>query len=212
MANQLHIVGVQFSTFVRSVQFCCEEIGLEYTLGSRLGEEEYPLRSEILSKLHPFCKVPVLVMNDKVLYEAQSICRFLDGQYNQSRLQPDNSWQKAQVDQWCAAVSDYVYRAVVKNYLLEYLFPKGDGNTVRRDVVVAAMPEVLAIVQILEKQLGEREFLVCDQFSLADIMLTPILHYLITAPDNQDLIRRDSALRNYVQRIMARPAAEKVFS
>lgn len=211
MTVQVNIVGVQFSNFVRAVQFCCEEIGVSYALGTELNNQQYELRSAALKTLHPFGKVPVLFYEGKTLFETQSICRFLDNHFNLSRLQPDDPWLRAQVDQWCAAISIYADKAIVRNYLLEFLFPKGENGSVRKDAVAAAIPDVLTTVAILEKQLGNRQFLVGDEFTLADIMVTPMLHYLSGAPNNAELINSDSPLRDYIKRNVARPAAKHVF-
>lgn len=207
----VHIVGVQFSSFTRAVQFCCEEIGLQYTLGTQVDGKNYALRTPELGALNPFSKVPVLLDAGRAIYETQSICRYLDNQYNQSRLQPADAWQKAQVDQWCAAITAYVDKVIVRNYLLEFLFPKGENGSVREDAVAAAIPEVIHIVDVLERQLGERNFLVGDQMSLADVMLAPIVTYLVKAPHNSDLVKQGSVLRIYAERILARPSAKNVF-
>lgn len=210
MSQSVHIIGVQFSSFVRAVQFCCEEIGIDYQLGTRLGELDYSIRSPALKSLNPFGKVPVLVHEGRALFETQAICRYLDNQWNQARLQPADPFLRAQVDQWCAAISLYVDKAIVRNYLLEFLLPKGENGSVRTEVAAAAMPEIIAVVALLEQQLAERDYLVGDSFTLADIMLAPILHYLAGAPHNADLLSQQSPLRRYLQRLLARPAAAKV--
>lgn len=207
----IDIIGVQFSSFTRSVQFCCEEIGIRYTLSVEHKGVDVGMRTPGLNALNPFGKVPVLIDSGRVLYETQSICRYLDNQFNRSRLQPEEPWLRAQVDQWCAAITAYVDKAIVRNYLLEFLFPKGEGGRVRKDVVAAAIPEVIKTVGILEQQLGKNNYLVANQFTLADVLLLPSIHYLSGAPNNQDLISAKSPLRDYVSRLLARPAAKKVF-
>jgi glutathione S-transferase len=211
MTDSVHIIGVQFSSFTRAAQFCCEEIGVNYTLGTQLEGEEYGLRTPALKTINPFGKVPVLIHEGRALYETQSICRYLDNTFNQSRLQPQDPWQRAQVDQWCAAITAYVDKNIVRNYLLEFLFPKGEGGSVRKDVVSAAMPEVANTVSILEQHLGDNEYLIANQFTLADVMLMPVVHYLSGGPNNQELVSVNSPLRAYVKRLLARPAAQKVF-
>jgi glutathione S-transferase len=99
----------------------------------------------------------------------------------------------------------------VRNYLLEFLFPKGEGGGVRKDVVNAAMPEVANTVSILEKQIAGNEYLIANQFTLADIMLMPVVHYLSVGPNNEELLSGNSSVRAYVKRLLTRPAAQKVF-
>ena len=212
MSNNRHIVGVQFSTFTRAVQFLCEELALEYSLGADYQGIHYGMRTTELKSLNPFGKVPVLIEGDKILYESVAICRYLDNQYNQSQLQLHNTWMRAQVDQWCAVIAQYVDKAIVRDFLLEYRFPKGENGSVRMDVVAAAIPNILEVVALLEQQLDENNYLVANQFSLADILLTPMLHYLLQVPNNDKLVASTSVLRSYLARILERPSAQKVFS
>lgn len=211
MSHSVQIIGVQFSSFTRAVQFCCEEIGVEYTLGTQLNGEECGLRTHGLTTINPFGKIPVLIHEGRALYETQSICRYLDNTLNQSRLQPIDPWQRAKVDQWCAAITAYIDKNIVRNYLLEFLFPKGEGGSVRKDVVDAAMPEIAKTVSILETQLGDNHYLIANQFTLADVMLMPVVHYLSVGPHNSELVSPDSLIRTYVRRLLERPAAQKVF-
>lgn len=212
MSNNRHIVGVQFSTFTRAVQFLCEELALEYSLGADYQGIHYGMRTAELRSLNPFGKVPVLIEGDKILYESVAICRYLDNKYNQSQLQLHNTWMQAQVDQWCAVIAQYVDKAIVRDFLLEYRFPKGENGSVRMDVVAEAIPKILEVVVLLEWQLGENNYLVANQFSLADILLAPMLHYLLQVPNNDKLVAPASVLRSYVARILERPSAQKVFS
>lgn len=207
----VHIIGVQFSVFTRAAQFCCEEIGLPYSLGSEYEGKEFGLRSPALKTLNPFSKVPVLIDQGRILYETHAICRYLDSHYNQSHLQPGDAWQRAQMDQWCGVIANYVDKSIVRNFLLEFRLPRGENGSVRNDVVAAAMPEILNIVKILEAQLADQPFLLGEQLTLADIMLMPSLHYLSIAPHNQELLKIDSSLRTYVKNILERPSAKKVF-
>lgn len=211
MANSVQIIGVQFSSFTRAAQFCCEEIGVEYILSSQWNGEECGIYTPGLKKINPFEKIPLLVHEGRLLHETQSICRYLDNTFNQSRLQPIDPWQSAQVDQWCAAITAHVDKNIVRNYLLEFVFPKGEGGSVRKDVVRGAMPDVVNTVNILEKQLGDKDYLTSNQFTLADVMLMPIVHYLTIGPNNAELVNADSPVRAYVKRLLTRPAAQKVF-
>lgn len=211
MADSIHILGPQFSSFTRVVQYCCEEIGLAYSLGTEWQGQTYGLRTPELLGVNPFGKVPVLIHNGKLLFESQVICRYLDNQFNQGRLQPVDCWQRAQVEQWCSAIALYVDKAIVRDYILEFRFPKGEDGSVRRDKVEQAIPEVLRMVEILEQQLADKPYLLGDKFSLADIQLSPVLHYLSLAPQNTDLLRTNSPLRAYLARLLERAAAQKVF-
>jgi glutathione S-transferase len=211
MTNHVHIYGKHISNFVRSVQLCCEELGIEYSLGLEINDQTVEFKSLQHFALNPFGKMPVLLHNGNVLYETQTICRYLVDNFSGTALQPMDAWQRAQVDQWCSAITLYIDKWVIRDYLLEFVFPKGENASVRMDVAQAAMPAIINAVKILEGQLGADDFLVGNEYSLADILLAPILFYLVGGPNNSDLVSANSPLRTYVAKIQARPAAQKVF-
>ncbi|MES2826092.1 MAG: glutathione S-transferase family protein [Pseudomonadota bacterium] len=210
MNNHVHIYGKHISNFVRSVQLCCEELAIPYTLGLDVKDQTIDFKSPQHFALNPFGKIPILLHGEHVLYETQTICRYLVDNFSGTAFQPKNAWQRAQVDQWCSAITLYIDKWVIRDYLLEFVFPKGENGSVRMDVAQAAMPAIITAVKILEDQLGANDFLVGNEYSLADILLAPILFYLVGGPNNSDLVTANSPLRNYVAKIQARPAAKKV--
>lgn len=74
----LTILGKRSSINVRKVLWTCEEIGLAYQ------QEDYgsgfkPLDTPEFQRLNPNSLVPVLLDDDFVLWESNSICRYLRG-------------------------------------------------------------------------------------------------------------------------------------
>ncbi|WP_027852452.1 glutathione S-transferase family protein [Marinobacterium litorale] len=210
--EQPHIFGPTFSTFVRSVMLCCEEKGIDYSVGLTLNGEEVPFKSEGHFGLHPYGKVPVLVLGEHRLFESASICRYLDEIFPGADLQPSDPWQRARVDQLCAEVSGYVYQALVVGLLLEFAFPKGEGGAVRLDKVEQALPEAVRIIERLEDVLGGNAFIAGNSYTIADALLIPILDYLVRLPVADRVLSADSGLRRYIQRIQSRPASQSVLT
>lgn len=93
--SQIHIFGPQFSTFVRSVQLCCEEKGIAYTVGTCVNDQNVEFKGAQHLEWHPFGKVPVLLHGDRHLIETASICRYLDAAFEGPALQPDDPWLRA---------------------------------------------------------------------------------------------------------------------
>jgi glutathione S-transferase len=207
-----HIFGPTFSTFVRSVMLCCEEKGIDYSVGLTLNGAEVPFKSEGHFSLHPYGKVPVLVLGEHRLFESASICRYLDEIFPGADLQPADPWQRARVDQLCAEVSGYVYQALVVGLLLEFAFPKGEGGAVRLDKVEQALPEAVRIIERLEDVLGGNAFIAGNGYTIADALLIPILDYLVRLPVADRVLSADSGLRRYIQRIQNRPASQGVLT
>lgn len=212
MTDTVHIVGPQFSTFVRSVQLCCEEKGISYTLGSEAEGRPVILQSSEHLSLHPFGKVPILLHGGRRLIETPSICRYLDDAFVGYKLQPAESWLRAQVDQWTGMLSLYIDQVLVRRYLLEFVFPKGEGGSVRQNVVKAAEPDLIYVLDLLNNQLAKEKYLVGDVFTIADAIAAPMLDYLYNLPAAKDHFSELSHLVAYVHRLRKRPSVAKVLA
>ncbi|RTQ98201.1 glutathione S-transferase family protein [Halomonas nitroreducens] len=210
MTASVHIVGPQFSTFVRSVQLCCEEKGIPYTLGAEVDGRPLSLHSPEHYALHPFGKLPILLHGERRLIETPSICRYLDAAFDGPPLQPGDPWSRAQVDQWTGILALYVDQALVRRYLLEFVFPQGEGDTVRQEAVAAAQPEVARLLGLLEGQLAQGDYLVGAAFSIADAIAAPMLDYLLGLPAAEAFLAETPRLVAYTQRLRERPAAQRV--
>ena len=206
----VHIVGMQFSTFVRSVQLCCEEKGIPYTIGAEVNGQPIKPGSPELFALHPFGKIPVLLHGDRQLIETPSICRYLDSAFSGPALQPEEPWLRAQVDQWTALLALYIDQVIVRSYLLEFVFPKGNDGSVRQEVVDAARPELTRILKLLDDQLAEGVYLAGDTFTIADAIAAPMLDYLSGLPAAEGFLIDLPRLVAYVDRLRKRPSAARV--
>ncbi|WP_159566279.1 glutathione S-transferase family protein [Budvicia diplopodorum] len=210
MEKPLHILGPQFSTFVRSVQLCCEEKGISYTLGTTFGEQTVSFGDGSLFEFHPFGKAPVVIHNDRRLFETASICRYLDTAFDGVDLQPGSALERADVDQWASGLSLYVDRVLVRSYLLEFAFPKGADGNVNAAAVQAAEPEVIKLLGLLDKELGAKPFFRTEHFTIADAILIPMLDYLEKLPHSARLFAEQRYLLPYLNRIRQRPSANVV--
>ncbi|SIS94630.1 glutathione S-transferase family protein [Neptunomonas antarctica] len=210
MDMQVQIFGASFSTLVRSVMLCCEEKGVTYHIGMEIDGQEIKRKGVDHLALHPFGKMPVLAHGAHRLFETGPICRYIDACFEGPALQPSDLYQRALVDQWSQAISCYVDHTLVRQYLLEFAFPKGDKGEVRLDKVAEAEPEVISMLTLLEKQLGEQIFICGTDYSMADALLTPMLDYLAALPHADRLLPPDSLLTSYITRMRQRPSATAV--
>lgn len=207
MSAKVHILGPTFSSFVRSVMLCCEEKGISYETKFEIDGQPLSLNDETHLKYHPFGKIPALIHGERSLFETATICRYLDATFDGPALQPTDIYQRAEVDEWAAALSIYVDKAIVRQYLLEFAFPKGPEGQVRLDKVTEAEPEVARMLSIVEKQLGDNDFICGSEYTYADAILTPMLDYLSGTPNATSLMPNNSVLMDYLLRMRARPSA-----
>lgn len=201
-----HIYGPTFSNFVRSVMIVCEENKLAYTVGTSLNGQEVKFKGADHLKMHPFGKIPVLIQDDFTLAETASICRYLD---KDNQLQPSKYSDFAQHDALCAHISIDIDKVLVREYLLEFAFPKGEANSVRLDVVDKIKPKAVATLASIDKLLRDDLTLAGMEFSIADALLAPMLHYISCLPAPYNVLNNFPRLSQYLGKLMKRSSCQK---
>jgi len=95
----LKIWGRTTSSNVQKVLWCCAELGLEYErvdLGGPFGGNQDP---EYLA-LNPNGLVPTVKDGDLVMWESNTICRYLCTTHNGERLYPTAPAIRTHVERW----------------------------------------------------------------------------------------------------------------
>ena len=99
MGNSLRILGKASSINVRKVLWTCHELDLAFERedwGSGFASTHTP---EFL-KLNPNAQVPVIIDEAGVLWESNTICRYLVGKQRRTDLLPIEPAARACVEQW----------------------------------------------------------------------------------------------------------------
>lgn len=208
--NHIDIIGPSYSNFVRSLMIVCEEKGITYQVGREHDGKEITLHSAEHFALHPYGKIPIVRHKQQYLIETASIARYLDTLTNTVALQPSAPLDRALCDQWCAMISIYIDQAIMRRYFIEIAMPKGEDGKPRLDQITEAKPEVVKALDLLEQQLGDKAFLCSNNFTLADALLIPMLDYLNKVPEDFKVIKQQSKLTDYIERLHARPSGKKV--
>ena len=182
--------------------WACEELELTYTprlIGSRTGETQ----SVEFRRLNPKEKIPVLCDGDLVLSESAAIVTYLADTYGRGNLAPlPFTSERALYNQWLSFIQMeldahtlYVMR---KHKDLANLYGEAPA------AIETAIAGFNKQIQVVTEQLATRPFLLGEQFTGADIMLTSIL----TWAQNYgfDL---DSTLQTYTAAQTARPAYKR---
>jgi len=95
----LKILGKPTSINVRKVLWLCEEIDVPYELEA-YGQGYLPTDTPEFRALNPNAMVPVLVDGDVVLWESNTICRYLAARHGRDDLLPREPLARARVEQW----------------------------------------------------------------------------------------------------------------
>lgn len=175
-----------------------KEIGLEYdgvSIDLRKGEQNSP---EYL-KLNPNGKVPSLVDGDFVLWESAAINNYLASKYKPELL-GDSPEDKALIDQW-----SYWGMLEVQSHIHRIGFQKFRVPEDQRDekVIQEAMNALPRVFKILEEHLSDREYMLGDKFTLADINLGTVV--LGTQFAEYDLSEYAN-INRWIQMLLKRPS------
>jgi glutathione S-transferase len=165
---QLKIWGRANSVNVQKVLWCLAELDLPYEridAGMAFGRNHDP---DYLA-MNPNARVPTLVDGDYVLWESNSVMRYLAMAYGKgSTIYPETPKRRAGVDRWLdwtlstvQPVDRPVFWALVRTPLAQR-----DMVAIQKDVDAEAV-----VWKIADVQLATRRFIEGDDFTLADIAI-----------------------------------------
>jgi glutathione S-transferase len=194
------LLGDSRSTYVRSARMAFAEKGIACRL------EPHPPQSREILAFNPFGKMPTYRCGDLSLYETSAIIRHLDETAPGPALMPDAPVERAKAEQWISVLNCYGYPAMVKNYVLQYVFPRGPNGQPDRAVIDAALPEIRKVLGALDRAVGTRDFLVGDRLTTADILLVPMAAYVKAMPEGKEMMSALPALRRMTDKLAERPS------
>lgn len=161
----LKIWGRASSSNVQKVLWCCAELDLAFERvdhGGPFGGNRDP---EYL-KLNPNGLVPTVIDGDLVMWESNTICRYLAATRGGERIYPSDPAGRTHVERWMDWQLSVMVPAVVPLFMLliRTAPEKRDPATIEKLRVQAEAPFAL-----LENALAGRAFLEGDAPTLADI-------------------------------------------
>ena len=170
----MKILGKAASINVRKVLWTCAELGLDFD------REERDLQAPEFLALNPNGMVPVLIDGDFVLWESNSICRYLAGREQRLDLLPAEPQARARVEQWMD------WQAGELNNSWRYAFmglvrqsPAHQDPT----LLAAGVAGWNRHIAMLARQLDATGAYVSGaQFTLADVVLGLSVHRWLSAP------------------------------
>ncbi|WP_284165071.1 glutathione S-transferase family protein [Frigidibacter sp. SD6-1] len=197
----LKIWGRTDSSNVQALMWCVGELGLPYEridAGHRFGVNDTP---EFLA-MNPNGAVPVLQDGDNPpLWETGAILRYLANRYGHAPFWPGELIARTEVDRW----AEWSKINVALGFTAPVFWKVVRTPAARRDpaAIAAAVTALETKLRIAEDRLARHDYLVSDDFTLADIQFGHVLYrYYDIAISRADL----PALRAYHDRLKLRPA------
>jgi len=194
----MHLYGSPKTRSTR-VAWTLEEAGFEYdytAIDLRKGQGFQPP----FIQLNPAGKVPVLVDGELVLTESAAISIYIADKVPEQNLIPRvNTAARAIHNQWCFFAVSELEQPLWLAAKHRFVFPEE-----RRvpSVIPTAMWEFERQLAVLAKGLGDKPYIMGEQFTIADIMISHILTWAVGA----NLSLNQVNLEAYLARNLARPA------
>ncbi|NIE68715.1 glutathione S-transferase family protein [Burkholderia sp. Ax-1719] len=164
----IKIWGRANSVNVQKVLWCCDELGLPFEridAGGKFGQLEEPA----FLAMNPNGKVPTLQDGNFVLWESNSILRYLAMQYGPSSLlYPNEPKVRAGIDRWLDWSIGTLAPAERPLFLALVRTPADQRDAAK---IEADLANTATLWTLLDQHLQGRFFLENERFSLADIVL-----------------------------------------
>jgi glutathione S-transferase len=198
--HTLQILGRPDSINVRKVLWTCRELGLPFELDLWGSGHRSPRAPEFLA-LNPHGMVPVLRDRDIVLWESNTICRYLAARERRDDLLPGEAAPRALVERWMdwqvAELNNawrYAFRALVRQR----------AGHVDASAIEASVAAWTVQMNTLESVLARGgDYVAGAGFTLADVVIGLSVHRWLHTP----IVRPElPAVVAYYGRLRERPA------
>ncbi|KHD88645.1 MAG: hypothetical protein OM95_07515 [Bdellovibrio sp. ArHS] len=179
-----------------------EELAVPYEV-MPLNLREKEQKSEAFLKINPNGKIPAMIDGDFVLWESMAINSYLAKKF-ESPLAPKNLQEESLIQQWSLWGLVDFQEPAVSWMIQEFFVPAEHRNQLVIENSKKALPRVL---EVLNRGLEGKTFLVGDRFTVADVNLGTVTDILLG-------LKYDLSAYPHIQRWMtelhSRPAYKKV--
>lgn len=195
----LKIWGRRNSTNVRKVLWCAEEIGIareQLDAGGAFGL----VNEAAYRALNPNGLVPMIEDDGLVLWESNTIVRYLAARYAAGSLYPESPVARAEGDKWMDWATSSLATPFRDLFWGTLRTPPADRNQALIDAALTRCGELLAIP---DRALAERPYLSGADFAMGDIPLGCFAYAWFEMP----ILRPELPnLEAWYERLKARPA------
>ena len=168
----MRLLGRRNSCNVQKVMWALGELDLDHDhieIGGSFGGTD---TAEFLS-LNPNGTVPVLQDGALTLWESHAILRYLAAQYGANRMWPEDSVERAFVDQWMDWTATTFQPAWISLFWQVVRTPASQQDA---EAIAGALRRTSRCFEIINARLATSRWLAGDAFSIADIAAGVALH------------------------------------
>ena len=199
----LKVHGRKTSVNVQKVMWVVGELGLPHTrtdVGGAFGGLDTPE----YGAMNPNRLVPVIDDGGFILWESAAIVRYLSERYGRGTLAPEGHHAYARADQWMEWAGTTLMQPIIATCFLQLIRVQAAVRDTK--AVAAAAKTVGEKLAILDAHLADRQFIMGDQLTMADIGVGSLLYRYFNLPmERPRLVHVDL----YYRRLTARPAYQQ---
>ncbi len=192
----IRLLGRHTSGNVQKVLFMLEELGLAY-VREDYGRQFNNTSTEEYRKLNPTIKVPTLIDGEVVIWESNSILRYLAAKHKPA-LTGATPADKTYVERWM----DWQLGALNTPYVAVFKDARKPAPERSADFP-AQSADLIAQMKILEGHITGKSWFALDRLTVADICLAPIVKRCLEFPIEKPAFPE---LSRWQKSIDARPA------
>jgi len=182
-------------------QWALEELGLPYRVHA-LDQTAGELDSEAYASISPFHQAPVIDDDGFVVAESAAVVLYLAEKAG--KLIPSDVQGRTRVVQWCFAAVSTVEPTLACMDLIG-IFDSGKAAKTLHEEVRKLAHRWLGDV---ERRLADRDWIACDDFTVADIMMAGVLRTI----RKTDLMDPFPRIKAFYVRCQARPAWQRTLA
>jgi glutathione S-transferase len=201
-SDVIKLLGRQTSGNVQKVLFLLEELRIPYTRED-YGRQFGNTLTDAYRALNPTCKVPTLIDGELVIWESNTILRYLAALHAPA-LHGIVPGEKTLVERWM----DWVLAALNAPYVAVFKDAKNAPEARAADFGDQTKTLVEQL-KLLDGYLAQREWLALGRFTLAEVALAPIVKRCLGFAIERPAL---PALEKWQSTIDARPAFQAATS
>ena len=195
------LYGIEWSR-AKYVLFTLAELGLDFQ-HVRINPFEEEKHTPEYLQLNPLAQVPTLVDGDLVLTEAMAINFYLSRKFGAEKLWVNRLEDEAQLYKWTFFAVTQMETACVDLILHRKVLDEKDRSS---DIIQLAEKKLMKPLEVLNAYLAGKDFLVANQFTVADINMAGVLSYALGGEFDFSPYKN---VARYLDAILSRPARKK---
>lgn len=157
---------------VQKALWMLAELKLDYRhvdIGSQPGD----LEITEFRKLNPHARIPVLVDDGDVIWESNTIVRYLGAKYSAGDMWPRDPYERSQAERWM----DWELTRLQEDFIdLFWGFYRTPESARNMSAIDRARQRCAEHMQQLDRQLSGRDFIAGDRLSVGDISCAVCLY------------------------------------